>query len=108
MLFLMSEVALHLLLPAGRSRWRSNPSGKCLQERLTRGAVTSTIGQHILLDVHGAVLVRQQHTNLLQNVKEWLATLPTFPAPEGMSLAFWTFSFLRTGVPRSCETAPER
>jgi len=24
-------------------RWRSNPSGKCLQERLTRGTVTSTM-----------------------------------------------------------------
>ena len=26
-----------------RRRWRSNPSGKCSQERLTRGTVTSTM-----------------------------------------------------------------
>ena len=36
-----------LLLPSAKStfcwRWRSNPSGKCSQERLTRGTVTSTM-----------------------------------------------------------------
>ena len=53
--------ALQLMLVLGR-RWRSNPSGKCSRQRLTRGTVSSTMRraahpwQHILLDVQGAVL----------------------------------------------------
>ena len=50
-------------------RWRSNPSGKRSQERLTRGTVISTSakGQHVLRGVRSAVLalvVRQYHTSL--------------------------------------------
>ena len=39
-------------------RWRSDPSEKCSQERLTRGTVIGTMRerQHILLDVQGVVL----------------------------------------------------
>ena len=52
-----------------RRRWSSNPSGKCSQERLTRGTVIARCaGLHTLFNVQGAVLalvVRQLNTNLL-------------------------------------------
>ena len=47
-MFLMSEAPLYLeprrvLEKVARGLWRSNPSRKCSQERLTRGIVTSTM-----------------------------------------------------------------
>ena len=40
---LMLFPAEHYRRATPRTRWRSNPSDKCSQERLTRGTVTSTI-----------------------------------------------------------------
>ena len=40
---LLAAVASECLIPRPSRRWRSNPSGKCPQERLIRGTVTSTM-----------------------------------------------------------------
>ena len=43
LLFSPSRCTFTCILHSKCKRWRSNPSGKCSQQRLTRGTVTSTM-----------------------------------------------------------------
>ena len=101
-----------------RRRWRSNPSGKCSQERLTRGTVTSTMRRAAHPSARcgaGAGCSATQYQSLCTRPKSSCRITSTTPLVASLTLSLshthtlthsHTHTLAYQSLCRRCSTAP--